>query len=188
MSCDYLLDKDINGIDCNEQIAKGVKSRAVIVNRADIDLENIEFDASGRTIVNMPLAQGEKGFVITQPDKSPFNGTQTEMQEGTYFNTFTNTLSLVMLNHGRQTAQQVDELVNGDYVVILENNAVVSGDPAWQIFGLQGGLKGASAVRELYSDDTLAGWVVTLTETGATKSAIFVEGSVVESLLESKPT
>ena len=37
-------------------------------------------------------------------------------------------------------------------------------------------------VRELYNDDTLAGWLVTMTEEGATKGNLFIGSTLYESL------
>lgn len=181
-TCDYLLDAAIKGLDCANPIVKGVESSGYIINRADINLAGVTYSTTAvNTITAMPLASGASAYDITQPSKTPFSGTQTEMVEGTYQNTFTHTISFVIINHGNNVAKQINELANGEFVVILKNKKVESGSSAYQIYGLDGGLVASSMVRELYNDDTLAGWQVTMTEVEVASSATFVDASVVES-------
>ena len=179
-TCDYLLDATIKGIDCANPLVKGVENIGKIINRADINLDGVEYDASNiNTISATPLKNDKVAYDIIQPSKTPFSGTQTEMVEGTYQNTFTHTLSFVILNHGNNIAKVIDELANGEFVVILKNKKVESGSP-YQIYGIDGGLTASAMVRELYNDDTLAGWQVTMTEVEVAKSATFVDATIVE--------
>lgn len=184
VTCDNLLDATIKGIDCANPSAKGVESLGKIINRADLNLAGVTKSTNdANTISAMPLKSGKVAYDIIQPNKTPFSGTQTEMNEGTYQNTFNHTLSFVIINHGSNIAKVVDELANGEFVVVLQNKKVDGGSSSpYQVYGLEAGLVASSMVRELYNDDTLAGWQVTMTETGVANSAMFVDSSVWESL------
>lgn len=180
-TCDYLLDAAIKGIDCENPNVKGVESTGWIINRADINLTGITYSTSAtNTISAMPLESGKTAYHIIQPSKTPFSGTQTEMVEGTYQNTFTHTLSFVIINHGNNVAKQINELANGEFVVILKNKKVETGSSPYQVYGIDGGLVASAMVRELYNDDTLAGWQVTMTEVEVASAATFVDPAVVE--------
>ncbi len=160
--CDYLLDRDILGYDCASPPVKGVYATGLLINRSDID-----HWAPGGIILK---CGGKKAYKVVQGGKTPFNGTQQEMQEGVYQNTLTNTLQIVVLRQDENWAEQLNALINGEFVAVLRNKA-----GNYQAFGLEAGLHCTGAVRELYNDDTLAGWQITFTEEGATRS-LFITG------------
>ena len=81
------------------------------------------------------------------------------------------------MNNGTTTAEQVFALMNGDFVVILQNN-----NGTYQVFGLENGLRASAMVRELYNDDTLSGWLVTMTEESAVKGSLFVDSTLYATL------
>lgn len=162
--CDYLISADITGYDCEHPAVKGAESVGLLINRSDID----QYTDSGfqRTIT---LKCGSKqAWKITQSGKTPFNGTQQEMVEGTYQNTITNTVQFVVLKHNEDTAIDLFCLANGDFVAVIPNK-----DGTYQVYGSETGLRATGAVRELYNDDTLAGWQITFTEEGAVKGNLF---------------
>lgn len=162
--CDYLLDRDIMGYDCDNPPVKGVQATGLLINRSDI---------SSWVIGAISLKCGnKKAYKIVQSGKTPFNGTQQEMQEGAYQNTMNNTLQLVVLKQDENWAEQLFALINGEFVAVLANN-----NGTHQAFGLETGLHCTGAVRELYNDDTLAGWQITFTEEGATKPHIGITKS-----------
>lgn len=165
--CDYLIDSNITGYDCTKPMVKGADSVGVILNRKYIQSWS---QTNFRVTINIC---GNNNFKLVQGGKMPFNGTQQEMVEGTHQNTITNTLQLVILKHDADTAfATLDVLVHGEFVVILANK-----NGTFQVFGLETGLHCTGAVRELYSDDTLAGWSVTMTEEGATLGNLFVSAT-----------
>lgn len=180
--CDSLLANDIQGYDCGNPMTKGVERYGVIINRADIQLDGIAY--SGAQVTRLPLKAGKKGYAIVQGGKTPYAGTQQEMVEGTYQNTINNTVQFAILKHGDlNTVNVVDALLNGEFVVILTNN---SGEDEYrhQVYGLDAGLHASAMVRELYNDDTLAGWLVTLLEEGAPKAMKFVTNEIFNTLTE----
>jgi hypothetical protein len=104
------------------------------------------------------------------------------MVEGAYQNTMTNTLQIVVLRQDADWAKQLFALMNGEFVAILRNK---NGNE--QVYGYEAGLHCTGAVRELYNDDTLSGWLITMTEEGATKGSLFVDDGTIEQCLNLIP-
>lgn len=176
--CDFLISADIQGYDCENPMVKGAKADGLIINRKDINLSGITYDTNDPfKITALPLVQGKTAYDIVQGGKTPYTGSQQEMQEGTYQNTLTNTIQFVILNQGLTTANQIFALMNGDFVVVLQNN-----NGTYQVYGIEAGLRASAMVRELYNDDTLSGWLVTMTEENAVKGNLFIDSTVYETL------
>lgn len=176
--CDFLISADIAGYDCENPMVKGAKADGLIINRKDINMSGVTYDGANPFLVTaLPLAVGKTAFDIVQGGKTPYTGTQQELTEGTYQNTFTNTIQFVILNQGTTTAEQVFALMNGDFVVILQNN-----NGTYQVYGLEAGLRASAMVRELYNDDTLSGWLITMTEENAVKGNLFIDSALYETL------
>ena len=176
--CDCLISADIQGYDCENPAVKGAKPDGLIINRKDITMSGVTYDSTNPFLITaLPLATGKTAFDIIQGGKTPFTGTQQEMVEGTYQNTITNTVQFVILNQGQTTADEIFALMNGEYVVVMQNN-----NGTYQVYGLEVGLHASAMVRELYNDDTLAGWLVTMTEEGAVKGNLFIDSALYETL------
>ena len=176
--CDYLLSRDIKP-NCEEPLVKGIEKRGVLINRADIALGAVIRDAADpkHVITTLPLNAGKRGFEVIQPGKTPFSGTKTDMEEGTYGNTFAHEAPIVILDNGPEVAAQVDDLANGDYVLIIENiskGMMRDGNSAFQIYGFHQGLRASAGTSEKWSDETRSGWSVTLKETQAPVSALYL--------------
>lgn len=181
--CDYLITRDIQGYNCSNPAVKGAKPDGLIINRADVDFTSLEIDSEHPfKITAMPLKSGKTAYNIVQSGKTPYTGTQQELQEGTYQNTFTNTVQFVILKQDADTAQQVFDLMNGEFIVILQNNNQSANSYA-QVFGLEAGLHASAMVRELYNDDTLSGWLVTMTEENTPKGSFFIDDNLYQSLI-----
>ena len=176
--CDFLISADIAGYDCENPMVKGAKADGLIINRKDINMSGVTYDSTNPfKVTALPLLSGKTAYDIVQGGKTPFTGSQQEMAEGTYQNTFTNTVQFVILNQGTTTAEQVFALMNGDFVVVLQNN-----NGTYQVYGLEAGLRASAMVRELYNDDTLSGWLVTMTEENAVKGNLFIDSTLYDTL------
>lgn len=176
--CDFLISADIQGYDCENPMIKGAKADSLIINRKDINFSGITYDANDPfKVTALPLLTGKTAYDIVQVGKTPYTGTQQEMVEGTYQNTITNTVQFVILNQGMVTANQVFALMNGEFVVVLQNN-----NGTYQVYGLEAGLRASAMVRELYNDDTLSGWLVTMTEENAVKGNLFIDATLYDTL------
>ena len=176
--CDFIISADIQGYDCENPMVKGAKADGLIINRKDITMSGVTYDSSDPfKITALPLESGKTAYDIIQGGKTPFTGSQQEMAEGTYQNTITNTVQFVILNQGLTTANQVFALMNGEFVVILQNN-----NGTYQVYGIEAGLRASAMVRELYNDDTLSGWLVTMTEENAVKGNLFIDATLYATL------
>ena len=176
--CDFLISADILGYDCENPMVKGAKADGLIINRKDINFSGVTYDENNPfKVTALPLLSGKTAYDIVQGGKTPFTGSQQEMAEGTYQNTITNTVQFVILNQGMTTANQVFALMNGEFVVVLQNN-----NGTYQVYGLEAGLRASAMVRELYNDDTLSGWLVTMTEENAVKGNLFIDSALYDTL------
>lgn len=172
--CDFLISSDIAGYNCENPMIKGAESVGLLINRSEIG----SFTRSGFDITAMTLkCGGKKAYKIVQSGKSPFNGSQQEMVDGTYINTITNTVQFVILAQDYNVAEDIYAIANGDFVAIIPDK-----NGNYQVYGLESGLKCSAAVRELYNDDTLAGWQVTMTEEGATLGNLFTTATIFTNL------
>lgn len=179
--CDSLLSKDIT-INCLDPLVAGVEPNGVIVNRSDIDFNACTINADRNNVIEtLVLNTGAKGYTCAQQGASPYTGTQVALEVGTYRNTFTNTVSLVVFDNDPDVCREIiDKFANGEFVVILENKYKGlnkddnKGDAAFQVFGWYQGLVASEITNEKYSEDTDGGWLVTLEETKAPKSGMFL--------------
>ncbi|WP_289621999.1 hypothetical protein [Bacteroides congonensis] len=173
--CDEILKKAIT-IDCDNPITKGLEANGVIINRQDIDFSATVFDATRKNIIKtLVLKTGKKGYEVYCPGSTPFTGTKTSLEKGTYKNKWTVDLPLVVLDNGPEVCEDVIEgLANGEYVVILRNKHKGSdGNAEYQVYGYYQGLRAETIENDKYSEDTDGGWSVALKETGAPKAGIF---------------
>lgn len=179
--CKYLLKQDID-FDCNDPISVGVEPNGIIINREDIDFGATQFvEGKPNCISQLQLKKGKHGYAIAQGGKTPFTGTNTAFAEGTYVNTFTHLVSMVVLDNGADVCENIiDGLANGEFIVVLENKYkglnkdTNAGSAAFQIYGYYNGLKASEITNDKYSEDTNGGWLVNLQEEKTLKSGLFL--------------
>lgn len=173
--CEKLIKADIVQ-DCESPIVSGLEPDGVIINREDIEFSETVFDQVNKNIIKtLILKTGKKGFNVVQTGNTPFSGAKTDMVVGTYRNKFTNEIPIAVLDNGPEVCEKViDGLANGTFVLILKNrHKGTDGKAEYQVYGYYQGLKASALTNEKYSEDTDGGWLVTLQETGAPKSALF---------------
>ena len=160
---------------CDALVTKGMESDGVIINRDDIDFSQTVFNSTNPNIIEtLVLKTGKSGYLVNQLGNTPFTGTQSTLEVGTYRNTWTHTIPIVILNNGPAVAMNViDGLANGTFVLILRNKFKGTGDSEFQVYGYTQGLVASEGTNDKYSDDTDGGWIITLQETGARMSAMF---------------
>lgn len=174
-TCESLIAQDIN-IACEDQVTKGLEADGVIMNRDDIDFTKTVFDDSNPNIIKqLVLKTGKKAYAIVQQGNKPFTGTKSELNVGTYRNTWNHELPVIILaNTPGVIANVVDGLANGKFVSIVRNVAKgADGKGEFQVFGYSQGLKASAGTCEKYSDDTEGGWLITLREEQTPKAALF---------------
>ncbi len=173
--CDSIIANDIN-FACDDLVVRGLEPDGLIINRSDIDFGATVFDNTKKNVIKtLVLKTGKKAYDVVQMGSTPFTGTQTTLTVGTYRNTFQNQVVLAVLANTPDVAEKViDGLANGTFVVILRNvSKGANGDAEYQIYGYAQGLKASEMTNEKYSEDTDGGWLVTLQENSAPKSALF---------------
>lgn len=117
------------------------------------------------------------GYCCQQLGNRPYEGSQTEMVEGTYGNKFNHTVVLAVPDNGPEISHNIiDNFANGRFVVILQNDYVHTGtnagDNKYQVYGASKGLRASSIVREVWGDNE-SFWIVTLVEENAPVSGVF---------------
>ena len=179
--CDNFIKQGISP-SCDDPLVQGVEQRGVIINRDDIDFSAAVFNTTRKNVIEtIALKAGKNAYEVVVMGSTPFTGTNTALATGTYRNTFTNTVSIVILDNGPDVCENViDGLANGEFVVILENKfkglqkEENPGDPAFQVYGWYQGLRASEMTNDKYSEDTDGGWAVSLQETRAPKSGVFL--------------
>ena len=179
--CDNFIKQGISP-SCDDPLVQGVEQRGVIINRDDIDFSAAVFNTTRKNVIEtIALKSEKKAYEVVVMVSTPFTGTNTALATGTYRNTFTNTVSIVILDNGPDVCENViDGLANGEFVVILENKfkglqkEENPGDPAFQVYGWYQGLRASEMTNDKYSEDTDGGWAVSLQETRAPKSGVFL--------------
>lgn len=174
-TCESLISKDIV-IDCNEQVTKGMESDAAIINRDDIDFSKTVFDDENPNIIKqLVLKKGKKAYKVVQQGSTPYTGTKSELNVGTYRNSWNHEIPIVVLaNTPDVCANIIDGLANGKFVLIVRNvSKGTDGKAEYQIFGYAQGLKASEGSNEKYSEDTEGGWLITLKEEQTPKCAMF---------------
>lgn len=173
--CDYKLAASIE-LSCDAPIKKGVKNTGVIINFDDVDWDKLTYDETNPNIVKtLVLKTGAKAYSVYIPGNTPFTGTNKALVVGTYRNKFTKQVHVIILDNGAEVSRKViDQLANGRFVVILENNYQgATHDNAFEIYGLETGLSASEMSDDKYSEDTDGGWAVTLEETDAPTSGLY---------------
>ena len=173
--CDYLISKAIS-VDCENQSVAGLEPNGLIINRDDIDFSATTFNAQNPNIIEtLVLKTGKKAYDIIQQGATPFTGVASNLNVGTYRNTWTHDVPIAVLGNDPDIAANIiDKLSNGTFVVILCNvQKGTTGNAEYQVYGYAQGLRASEGVNEKYSEDTDGGWLITLQEQRAPKSAMF---------------
>lgn len=189
-SCDSLLAAAI-GFDCSNPQVAGIETDGCIINRKDID-----FDASTRDsqnpnlLTNLALKSGKTGFSITQVGNQPFNGSNAAFVQGNFRNKFNKVVSFLVYDHSPACCHNIiDQIANGEFVVVLKNKYAGTDSKAkYEVFGFEAGLKQTEGSRDPYSEDTDGAWQITMQETGAPTSGLFLyktDASTTEAAFES---
>lgn len=164
--------------DCNDMIYAGMAPTGYIANYDDVasmtwaDGNTI----SGITMKTETVDESEVAkcfYTVQQLGNQPFEGTQTEMVEGTYGNKFDKTVVIAVPDNSPVGAALVDSFANGKFIFIGQNDyKKTDGSAKYEVYGSKKGLKATSIVREAYGDNE-GMWIVTLVESGSPISSAF---------------
>lgn len=174
-TCESLLAQDID-FACADLVVKGLENGGIIINRNDIDFSATVFNSTNPNIIEtLVLKSGKVGYKVVQLGNTPFTGTQSTLEVGTYRNTWTHQIPLAILANDPDTCKDIiDGLANGTFVAILRNkHKGTGGEAEYQVYGYTQGLVASEGTNDKYSDDTDGGWLITLQETGTRQSAMW---------------
>ena len=172
MDCSKKIAKAI-GAQC-PKVADGFRNDGVIINHADVDFSTIAYGADGKTITALTLKDTKKGFKIEQAGTKPFNGTQETLEVGDLMNTIKKDVKIVIFGY-----DNIDELLGGEFVVVLAGKAAVGEKTPYYVYGIEGGLRASAAQRIPYGDNKGA-WEITLTESTAQVAVIRLDAGTTE--------
>lgn len=179
-----LCEKYISGCiaaDCENPMFSGMAPTGYLANFDQI--ASVTYSQTNGNIIT-GITMGNDGaatdpvtycfYSVQQLGKQPFEGTNTEMVEGTYGNKWNHTVVIAISDHGPDISHNIlDSLADGRFVFIGQNDYKHSnGDNKYEVMGIKKGLRAASITREAYGDNEGA-WIVTLTEENAPQSANF---------------
>lgn len=176
--CETLVANDINENLCNKTIVKGYESVGLLINREDVDWSKTREEDGVVTIV---LKDDATAYKIVQPRNTPFTGTGSELNVGTFVNTFNHNVSFVIVGGGFDSHTNANEIANGDFIAVLPMKNKVETDP-YEVYGFYQGLRCTTASRDAYDDDTIGGYKVTLTEENSPVSCLFMSATNYASL------
>lgn len=174
--CESLITAAIQ-FDCEEFSVRGMEADGVIINRDDIDFAACVIDdKNGNIIKTLALKSGKTGYAVAQLGNTPFTGLVSNLNVGTYRNTWTHEIPIAVLANDPTVARDIiDPLSNGNFVLVLRNkNKGENGDGEFQIFGYHQGCRASAGTNEKYSEDTEGGWLITLQEQNAPKAGMFL--------------
>jgi len=182
--CEKLIGACI-AADCDNPVFEGAEPKAWIWNKTDV--ASITYDTQDANIITdismRVIEEGQgtdpdvlaHGYTISQLGKTPFSGSNTSMVEGNYGNTFTETIQFLVPDNSPAASALLDNMAGGKFFLVMENQYDGSDSKGkFNAYGAKKALTCTAMERQLYSDDSMGGWLVTLTAEKQPTSGVFV--------------
>ena len=174
--CNGIIKQGIPKGDCANLPAKGYERLAVLVNREDIDFNNVTLSESRQNVVTgLGLKAGKQGYEIHQMGSNPFTGSNKSLEDNAYYKSVTKNLVIAVINNDRDVfGNFVDPLLNGEFVAVVERKDKGADQAsAFEILGFHNGLTLTALDEDAYGD-YYGGGLYTLTETAAPVSRMYL--------------
>lgn len=174
--CNGIIKQGIPKGDCANLPAKGYERLAVLVNREDIDFNNVTLSESRQNVVTgLGLKSGKQGYEIHQMGSNPFTGSNKSLEDNAYYKSVTKNLVIAVINNDRDVfGNFVDPLLNGEFVAVVERKDKGADQAsAFEILGFHNGLTLTALDEDAYGD-YYGGGLYTLTETAAPVSRMYL--------------
>lgn len=174
--CNGIIKQGIPKGDCANLPAKGYERLAVLVNREDIDFNNVTLSESRQNVVTgLGLKSGKLGYEIHQMGSNPFTGSNKSLEDNAYYKSVTKNLVIAVINNDRDVfGNFVDPLLNGEFVAVVERKDKGADQAsAFEILGFHNGLTLTALDEDAYGD-YYGGGLYTLTETAAPVSRMYL--------------
>lgn len=176
--CERLV-KQCIGADCNSMVFEGAEPNAWLFNKAEIESLTPVTDEPN-LISAIVMGEDDQqvayvGYRVAQLGKTPYSGSNTTMAEGNIMNTFTETVQFLVPDNSPAASVLLDNMAGGKFLMVMENQfAGTDSKGKFQVYGAKKALSCTAMERQLYSDDTNGGWLVTLTAEKQPVSAMFI--------------
>ena len=174
--CNGIIKRGIPKGDCANLPAKGYERLAILINREDIDFNNVEgSETHANVLTALGLFAGKKGYEIHQMGSTPFTGTNEALESNAYYRSVTKNLVIAVINNDRDVyGEFVDPLLNGEFVAIVERkDKGKDRASAFEVLGYHNGLTLTALAADAYGDN-YGGGLYTLTETAAPISRLYL--------------
>ncbi len=136
LECAIKVANDINS-DCSKPAKAGLEAKAMLINRADIDLTALTL--SGAAVTNLSLASGATAYSISWIRQ--LGGTNSAfVANENGLNKFSHSFNCRVNGQGVADAEVVAQLANGEFAVIVQTKWGAGTDEAFKIYGLTSGL------------------------------------------------
>ena len=174
--CNGIIKQGIPKGDCANLPAKGYERVAVLINREDIDFNNVTLaEGKKNVLTSLGLLAGKVGYEIHQMGSEPFTGTNAALETNNYYKSVTKNLVIAVISNDRDTyGNFVDPLLNGEFVAVVERKDKGKDHAsAFEVLGYHNGLT-LTALDENAYGDYYGGGLYTLTETAAPISRMYL--------------
>ncbi|MDG3581772.1 hypothetical protein [Galbibacter pacificus] len=151
MSCLNKLTSNIT-YDCTTgtRAKGGLEGKAVIINKADIDLQALT--QSGSTVTNLSLNAGESGYDISWVKQLGSASSTFAVNDG--LDSFTHAFLCRVFGSSAEDAERIKELSEGEFVVVVETKYKGEDNAdAFKVYGLENGLKMSEATMNSTEND-----------------------------------
>ena len=174
--CNGIIKQGIPKGDCANLPAKGYERVAVLINREDIDFNNVTLaEGKKNVLTSLGLLAGKVGYEIHQMGSEPFNGSNSALEDNSYYKSVTKNLVIAVINNDREIyGNFVDPLLNGEFVAVVERKDKGKDHAsAFEVLGYHNGLTLTALAEDAYGDN-YGGGLYTLTETAAPVSRMYL--------------
>jgi len=127
------------GCDPSVRAKAGLETRAIIINKSDIDLAALT--TSGASITNISLVSGATAYSIDWI-KQLGSATSAFAANDSGLDTFTHGFACRVFGQGAKDAETISQLSRGEFLVIAEGKwKGENNTEAFRVFGLENGLR-----------------------------------------------
>ncbi len=173
MNCEGIITQTLSD-KCADH-PHGFEKIGCIINRGDIDFS--AGTVTGNILDQIVLLNNKIGFKVLQYGTKPFNGTKKSgVSKESAPGKMNKTVQFFVPDHDPDVDEGfVDAILNGEFVMVLENKDKnsSSNNAAFEVFGWHNGLHFTAVEQDTYGDYG-SGWLITLEETEAPTSSLYL--------------
>lgn len=147
-------------VDCSNPLQAGTEDSLILINRSDI-VSTTRNGTDNEIVENITLASGTTGYLYQGQNNSI--APKCSMVKLKHFRRWSHELQFLVYGVDSLTKQQMQKLKDSDLVAIVFNKFKgAGGDCAFELYGLDAGLKTEKIDRDVMSADTQGAYDVSL--------------------------